>query len=68
MESLVDDILKGACCELCGQYFKDPESEGPQLPPFIYEHGHPVVCKECFRGLKSFDKQYYQQATEETFG
>jgi hypothetical protein len=36
-----DDIIEGACCALCGQYFVGDEGE-------LYEHGYPVACEECW--------------------
>jgi hypothetical protein len=68
MESIVDDILTGRCCELCGQNFKEPSSIGPEFPPFVYEHGRPVVCHPCWDGLKEGERKYYHRATAETFG
>ena len=34
MGQIADDMIKGACCALCGQYFQK-------------EHGYPVACDEC---------------------
>lgn len=30
-----DDIIDGACCALCGQFFEQ-------------EHGYPVACFDCW--------------------
>ena len=35
MEDISDDIINGACCALCGIYFKE-------------EHGYPVACADCW--------------------
>ena len=34
MGEIADDIISGACCELCGEYFKK-------------EQGYPCKCKGC---------------------
>lgn len=68
METWVNDIIKGAVCELCGQAFKDPKSEGPQLPPHVFEHGHPAVCHECWTQLDTKDKRDRNRAMVKTFG
>lgn len=39
---MADDILQGACCAICGQYFEDPENDEES-----FEHGYPVACAEC---------------------
>lgn len=36
MGDVADDIVDGACCEDCNTYF-------------VAEHGHPVLCVECWR-------------------
>lgn len=35
MGEIAEDMIEGACCSICGQYFED-------------EHGYPVACEECF--------------------
>ena len=47
MGEIADSMINGECCSLCGQYFADPDSK----PEQIYEHGYPVVCKECWSDL-----------------
>lgn len=66
MESIVDDILAGRCCEWCGQFFKQSSTE--DLPPCVYEHGGPVACHDCWESLSTSDKKEHQRATAETFG
>ena len=34
MGEIADDIISGACCEICGVYFDE-------------EYGFPVTCDEC---------------------
>jgi len=63
MESLTNDIVTGTCCELCGQYFKDPTA----LDNECFVHGHPVVCYECFDKLEPVDQKTYHRANVETF-
>lgn len=40
---MADDIINGNCCALCGQYFVKKTS-----PVFMYTHGFPVVCYDCY--------------------
>lgn len=35
MGQMAEDILDGACCALCGQYFE-------------IEHGYPIACTDCW--------------------
>ena len=35
MGEMANDIIDGACCAICGVYFKE-------------EHGYPVACSECW--------------------
>lgn len=57
MGEISDDIIEGACCALCGQYFADPEDEDA-----LFEHGFPVACKECWEPDCGYEK-----ATADTF-
>lgn len=43
MGEIAEDIYEGACCALCGQYFIQKDKE-----EFIYVHGFPVACNECY--------------------
>ena len=66
MGEIADDMISGACCALCGQYFVksnvvDTDEFEIISDPEIYEHGYPVACKECW------DKDCgYEKATAET--
>ena len=35
MGEIADDMIEGACCSLCGEYFEE-------------EHGYPVACEDCW--------------------
>lgn len=48
---MADDIIDGACCALCGQYFVTQSAEE------IYEHGYPVACNECYEEGCGYEKQ-----------
>lgn len=50
MGEMADDLIDGACCNLCGCYF-----EG--------DHGYPVVCKDCWNNLNSKERKDFQKAT-----
>lgn len=56
-----EDIIDGACCELCGCYFADPEDS-----QYIFEHGHPVTCWGCWDDLDEDEQTQYQRAAVET--
>ena len=43
MGDVADDIMDGASCALCGQYFEE-------------EHGYPVVCRECWEPSCGYQK------------
>lgn len=66
MESIVDDIITGRCCELCGQFFMQSSTE--DLPPCVYEHGHPAVCHDCWNSLSADDQRNHLRAKVEIFG
>lgn len=64
MGQMADDILTGACCAICCQYFEDAKD-----PDKVFEHGAPVVCKECFSTLGTpEERKAYQEATADTIG
>ena len=46
MGEIADDMLEGACCSICGQYFKHPKTTDDEA--IIYIHGLPVVCWDCW--------------------
>lgn len=52
MDSAAGDIVNGHCCALCSSYFES-------------EHGYPVVCSDCWRGLDGNQKKVHQLATED---
>ena len=62
MGQIADDMIEGRACELCGQYFEDPDE-----PDAIYEHGHPVVCEDCWNELSPRDRHDFQKASVNTF-
>lgn len=57
--SIAQDMVDGKCCSLCCAEFVD----GNKQP---MEHGYPVVCKECWKGLTKKEREMYQLATENT--
>lgn len=59
MGTLVNDIIKGRCCELCQFSFENPKCAGEG-----FEHGYPVVCHECWIQLDSRDKRDHNGAIE----
>lgn len=65
MGEIADDIIEGACCALCGQYFVASntidQDEYEIMNPDLHEHGYPVACKECWE-----EDCGYQKATAET--
>jgi len=50
MGELADDMIEGASCQWCGQYFEE-------------EHGHPVVCKECWTDTTLEERKNVIKAT-----
>lgn len=53
MGQIADDMVKGVCCCLCGQFYEE-------------EHGYPAVCNECWDGLTEEERAFHQKATKET--
>lgn len=51
MGQIADDIIDGSCCAFCLMYFEDPEDDD-----FIYSHGYPVACKECWEPDCGYEK------------
>lgn len=43
MGEIADDMIEGRACALCGQYFVYKNDQDT-----MYEHGHPVICNDCF--------------------
>lgn len=43
MGEIADDVISGACCSLCFQYF-------------VREHGYPVACRECWEEGYGYEK------------
>lgn len=51
METLVNDIITGACCEKCNLYFAHPIK-----PLDLFQHGRPVVCSGCWENLNDTER------------
>lgn len=60
MGQIADDMIEGACCALCGVYFKETNEEGKD---YNYEHGYPVACSSCYTP----DCGYEEALCEKTF-
>lgn len=58
MGELADDMINGACCELCGQYFVENGKS--------YTHSIPVVCLDCWDELSDDEKKEHQRADAKT--
>lgn len=52
MGEMADDIIDGNCCALCGQYFVKKTS-----PVFMYTHGFPVACYDCYEENCGYEVQ-----------
>lgn len=52
MAQLADDVINGLSCTECGVYFKE-------------EHGHPVLCNECFDDIEQDEECFLPRATKE---
>lgn len=48
MGDIADDHLAGLCCEECGIYFEE-------------EHGHPVLCADCWTPKSKTPKSEYPE-------
>ncbi len=59
MGEITDDIVEGACCQLCGCYFDG----GPKR---IYSHRYPVVCWDCWTDLSKKERRDYVRAQVKT--
>lgn len=60
MGEVADDMIEGRACELCGQYFENPTTGE------LYEHGYPVVCKDCWKDLSPEEKKERNKAQVNT--
>ena len=49
MGEIADDMVNGACCSWCSQYF-------------VEEHGYPVLCRRCFSKATREERKGFQQA------
>ncbi len=56
MGQIADDMINGACCSICGQYFVGPVSKIWDEYPGIFEHGYPVACKVCWAKDCGYEK------------
>lgn len=61
MGEIADDMVEGRACELCGSYFQDKNTDN------IYEHGFPVVCKDCWFDMTNEERKGYTKASVDTF-
>lgn len=50
MGQLADDMINGLSCSECGIYFEQ-------------QHGHPVLCKDCFEDIQQDDDCFLPLAT-----
>jgi hypothetical protein len=56
MGEIANDMIEGACCALCGQYFvREVNKDGADVP-VMHEHGYPVACKECWEPGCGYEK------------
>jgi hypothetical protein len=53
MGQIADDMVNGACCELCGCYFEE-------------EQGIPSVCNDCWEELSEEEKAVRNLSDSET--
>lgn len=60
--NLFENIREGRVCELCGEHFQDPEH-----PYEAFEHGHAVICRECWNDLLPCCRDEFKKAFAETF-
>lgn len=49
MGEIADDIADGACCGLCSSYFE-------------HDHGHPVLCGDCWDTSSAEERKGWQKA------
>lgn len=49
MGEIADDLINGACCSHCMQYF-------------LKEHGYPVLCKSCYESETKAERAGLQKA------
>ena len=54
MGQIAEDMINGACCALCGQYFV-PKNSKKEITLFI--HGYPVACNDCYDKDCGYQKQ-----------
>lgn len=56
MGEIADDIIEGACCALCGEYFvMEKDIDGSDVPVFA-SHGFPVACASCWEPDCGYEK------------
>ncbi len=61
MGEIAEDMIDGTACQFCGQYFQDPKKYD-----YVYTHGYPVVCWDCWNGLDKKDKKNYEKSKVRT--
>lgn len=72
MGQIADDMVNGACCQLCGQYFVNDNSIDKaeyeiMSGVLIYEHGYPATCWECWEELNDEEKENMIKSDVKTF-
>lgn len=60
MGQIVEDMLDGSCCKLCGCYFQHPKGG-------IYVHDVPVTCWDCWDFLSDEEKKSHTKSDVKTF-
>lgn len=63
MGQAASDILTGSVCELCSEFFAT-KVEGKNVHG--HEHGHPAVCRTCWRDLPKRERYRHKQAAVAT--
>ena len=53
MGEIADDMVDGACCSRCGEYFEA-------------ETGYPALCDACYENASEEDKKHNQKSHEKT--
>lgn len=59
MGEIVDDMIAGLACQDCGMIFWTDAGE-------LYEHGHPVVCWDCWCEYTHEERRHVSKAREST--
>ncbi len=59
MGQIADDMVNGICCDICGCYFVDNDTD-------LFEHGYPATCWDCWKDLTKEEKKIHQKAEVDT--